>query len=99
MSGSANFSLERKLFSSTAPVSSWRRRVRTMVAAPRAVGEAKKTSSTTYGWPSTVISSFRFNSLAVINAIQVRSSGNNITFRVLDSEMDRDFGLGVIHHR
>jgi hypothetical protein len=47
MSGSANFSLARKLFSITAPVNSWRRRVRTIVAAPRAVGEAKKTSRTT----------------------------------------------------
>jgi hypothetical protein len=35
-----------KTFSSTAPVSNWRRRVRTIVAAPRAVGDAKKTSST-----------------------------------------------------
>ena len=39
--------------------------------APRAVGVAKKTSSTLYGWPSISISIFFFNSFAPINAILI----------------------------
>ena len=54
-------------FDHFAPVSG--KPVRTIVAAPRAVGEAKKTSRTTKGWPSNPISNFRFSSLAAISAI------------------------------
>ncbi len=67
-SGSSNFSPVLKLFSSTAPVSRWRRRVRTIVEAPRAEGDANVTSTTAYGSPSTLIIIRRFNSFALIRA-------------------------------
>src|SRR2546423_11233261 len=70
-SGSSNFSLERKLRSSTAPVNKFLRRVRTIVVAPRAEGDAKVTSTTAKGSPSTFIIIRRFNSFAPINATRI----------------------------
>src|ERR1044071_1523555 len=67
-SGSSNFSLVLKLFSSTAPVRRWRRRVRTIVEAPRAEGDANVTSTTAKGSPSTLIIIRRFNSFAPVRA-------------------------------
>src|SRR5918997_2969205 len=67
-SGSSNFSPVLKLFSRTAPVRRWRRRVRTIVEAPRAEGDANVTSTTAYGSPSTLIIIRRFNSFAPVRA-------------------------------
>ena len=53
----------------------WGRFVRTIVDAPRALGDAKKTSTTVKGCPSTAIIIFRLSSFAPISAILAPRKG------------------------